>query len=276
MIASPKLWLTYAWADNDDRNVDHIVGKLRSTGIDVYLDREQLRKGHRLWTQIDKFISYPASVDAWAIYVTRNALESEPCQEKLAYALDRALRARGGSFPVIGIFKDRLPREIIPSSIATRLYVHLSDTNWHEDIAASLTGAPLPRVNDPGPVGYELKVIDNERFLIAWPRIGYWPTAAIAFPEGVFTSTAMREKRPDRPVVAMTRFTNGSLERSGMWNLGERRATVFGVASDVFTLGGPFDSIIRFAVKLPSYKGRVAVGGVAGDKFLDLVELDIS
>ena len=91
-----KLWLTYAWKDNEQEDVDHIVAELRRAGIDVRYDRVQLLAGRRLWDQIDASIRDP-DIAAWAIYVTEHSLRSEPCQEELAYALDRTLRTRPSS-----------------------------------------------------------------------------------------------------------------------------------------------------------------------------------
>jgi TIR domain len=108
-----KLWLTYAWVDNEDSDVDHVIVELRKVGFDVHFDRRQIVVGQRLWPQIDKFISDPKQTDAWAIFATKHSLASEACQEELAYALDRALRVRGSDFPLIGIFPAPIDRSLI-------------------------------------------------------------------------------------------------------------------------------------------------------------------
>jgi hypothetical protein len=131
----PKLWLTYAWKDNEDEQVDYVAQEISQRGIEVCVDRTHLIPGQRLWPQLDKAISDPANCDAWAIYVTENSLRSEPCLEELAYALDRALRTRGTSFPIMGIFPAPLDRAIIPSAIATRLYVDLRMKDWAARVA---------------------------------------------------------------------------------------------------------------------------------------------
>jgi hypothetical protein len=130
-----KLWLTYAWKDNEDQDVDHVIQELKRVGLQVGFDRAHIIPGQRLWTQIDKAISDPET-DAWAILATENSLRSEPCLEELAYALDRALRTRGTDFPLIGIFPAPIDRAIIPSAIATRLYVTLQQPNWPALVAA--------------------------------------------------------------------------------------------------------------------------------------------
>src|SRR5688572_20702875 len=96
------LWITYAWKDNENRDVDFIAQELEGAGVRVKLDRWNVQAGKRLWPQIEQFIQDPAESDAWAIYATPNSLGSQPCQEEFAYALDRALRARDVEFPVIG------------------------------------------------------------------------------------------------------------------------------------------------------------------------------
>lgn len=131
-----KLWLTYAWKDNEEQQVDYIVNQLRLAELDVGFDRAHLVPGQRLWSQLDGAISDPQRSDAWAIYATKNSLSSEPCLEELAYALDRALRTRGQRFPIIGIFAEALDRSLIPSAIASRVYVDLRDPNWAEKVAA--------------------------------------------------------------------------------------------------------------------------------------------
>src|SRR6266851_8521471 len=122
-----SLWLTYAWIDNADRDVDFVAQQLADAGIEVKIDRWNLEAGRRLWDQIDSFIRDPARSDAWAMYATENSLRSEKCQEEYAYALDRALDTRGGTFPIIGIFPGSVASDLIPAGIKTRLYVSTAD-----------------------------------------------------------------------------------------------------------------------------------------------------
>jgi len=118
------LWLSYAWVDNEDADVDFVVRKLESHGVEVRLDRTRIVAGHRLWQQIDRNLQAD-DLAGFAICATENSLRSEACQEELAIALDRVLRQKGLSFPLIGIFPTPIERQTIPSAIATRLYVNL-------------------------------------------------------------------------------------------------------------------------------------------------------
>jgi hypothetical protein len=179
-----KLWLTYAWKDNEDQRVDFIIGELAKTGLTVKFDRAHLVPGQRLWDNLDKAITEPGQSDAWAIYATKNSLSSEPCLEELAYALDRALRTHGHQFPLIGIFPEPLDRSIIPSAIATRLYVTLNDAEWAKKVAARAEGNP-PEVN----THVEPYIIANHRTgdvvtLELRPRAGRWFPFMVLVPDG--------------------------------------------------------------------------------------------
>lgn len=170
-----KLWLTYAWIDNENSEIDHVYHELIDAGLQVHLDRTQVVAGQRLWPQIDAGITDPSRCDGWAIYATKRSLESEPCLEEIAYALDRALRTRGTTFPLIGIFPEPLDRALIPSAIATRLYVNLRDPEWKASIVSSLThnssGRSIPR---PSPVICSITTQSWGPCIEFRPRSGRW------------------------------------------------------------------------------------------------------
>jgi len=177
-----KLWLTYAWKDNENADIDHVIAELQRHGIDVRYDRVQLRAGRRLWDQIDAAIRDP-EIRAWAMFVTENSLRSEPCQEEIAYAIDRTLRTRGGDFPLIGIFPEPLDRSIIPSAIATRLYVNLRDPLWVQRVAGGVNDQETQAVSTPPPpFGHELRTIGGKFILEVWPRSGRWYPFGAAVP----------------------------------------------------------------------------------------------
>jgi hypothetical protein len=183
----PKLWLTYAWKDNEAEQVDYVIQSLKAAGIDVHFDRAQLIPGQKLWPQIDAAISDPTRSDAWALYVTENSLRSEPCQEELAYALDRALRTRGETFPVIGIFPAPLDRSLIPSSIAVRLYVDLRDPGWPQKVAAGARGtAPEVSLN-VAPIIVDLHHGPEGQVIEVRPRGGRIYPCLVLVPEAEFT-----------------------------------------------------------------------------------------
>ncbi|WKL57689.1 toll/interleukin-1 receptor domain-containing protein [Asticcacaulis sp. ZE23SCel15] len=169
----PKLWLTYAWKDNETEDVDHIVAELRKAGLDVTFDRVRLLAGRRLWEQISAGIS-DQTVNGWAIFATENSLKSEPCQEELAYALDRTLRTRGATFPLIGLFAGEFDRALIPSALATRLCVNLHSNEWKQQIIDALVGKPTSKQLTPEPFGYKLHNRENGFVLEVWPRTGTW------------------------------------------------------------------------------------------------------
>ncbi len=94
------------------------------------------------------------------IYATQASLTSEACREELAYALDRALNARGGRFPLITLFPATVSREFIPAAIRVRLYVSLTDPDWVERIVASAESREA-RIDLREVLPYQLKVYTN-------------------------------------------------------------------------------------------------------------------
>ncbi len=132
-----KLWLTYAWKDNEDKDVDFIVQELSKTGIDVRFDRRQIIPGRRLWPQIAEFIENPSQSDAWAILLTANSLRSQACKEELSYALDRALHTKGQDFPMFALLHQVAYSEV-PAALRIRLGISLEDADWTGRVLAAV------------------------------------------------------------------------------------------------------------------------------------------
>lgn len=134
------VWITYTWADNEQDDIDFIAQELESFGVDVKLDKLVIGAGKRMWDQIATAITDSKECDAWILVATPKSLQSEPCTEERAYALDRALRSNGAEFPIIGLFQDSVESDLIPPAIRTRLCVSLTDPDWKERIKAAAEG----------------------------------------------------------------------------------------------------------------------------------------
>lgn len=135
---SKRLWLTYAWGNNEDNDIDFLIHKLEAAGLEVKYDRATLLAGRPLWDQLDDQIEWE-NIDAWAIYVTKQSLQSDPCREELSYALSLALRYGRMSFPLIGIFPETVDINLMPKAISTRLFVNLNDPNAIQQIVDGVT-----------------------------------------------------------------------------------------------------------------------------------------
>lgn len=179
-----RLWLTYAWKDNVGNNVDFVIQELQRQGLDVRFDRAELVAGQRLWEQIDRAIR--EGCDGWAIYVTEASLNSQPCQEEIAYALDRTLREGPENFPLIGIFPSKIDRSIVPSALATRLYVDLKDSTWPKRVASGLQGTA--GFQPPGSVPRFVAELHHrpgaDPIIEMRPRAGTWLPFFMGTPKG--------------------------------------------------------------------------------------------
>ncbi len=203
----PSAWLTYAWADNERRDVDYIAQELVQSGIDIKLDRWNLTAGIRLWSQIEKFIQDPRESDAWLLYATQNSLGSEPCREEFAYALDRALNKRGARFPVIALFQSSLNPDLVPAGIRTRLHVSVTDPDWKERIASAIRGES-PSISRMVVEPYDLRIHDFKVWartvaIEVRPLAGTWSpfVAAIPFHENTFVKIGVIRGASGTPPV---------------------------------------------------------------------------
>ncbi|MBA7569610.1 hypothetical protein ES708_11351 [subsurface metagenome] len=137
-----KLWLTYAWKDNEDQNLDYIVQELDKLDLEVKFDRRNLVPGQRLWDQIGKQITDPDQCEAWGILLTSNSLKSGPCIEELAYALDRALEAKGEHFPMFALMTDSITSKDLPPSLKVRLCIPLTNNDWKDQVESACHKRP--------------------------------------------------------------------------------------------------------------------------------------
>lgn len=156
--ARPRLWLTYAWIDKQEGDFSFLVGELDGANVEVRFDKVALVPGQRLWDQIGKEI-IEGSYDGWAYLLTPNSIASEPCREELAYALSRALNAKGARFPLLGLLHG-VRIEDVPPALRVRLCVSLASPDWKEEVRAGLEARP-PRVPRPEQSNYIWKVHDR-------------------------------------------------------------------------------------------------------------------
>jgi hypothetical protein len=179
----PKLWLSYAWLDNDSGDVDFVCQELERGGVMVNIDRWTLGAGRHLWEQIGEFITNPEVCDAWALYATQTSISRRACREELAYALDRALKTRGGDFPLIGITPSLADVHIFPAAIRTRLCVSLEDLHWAERVKAAAEDR-CPNIARHEIAPYAIKLFRTEsRFVIEIrPRTGTWARFFVGVP----------------------------------------------------------------------------------------------
>ncbi len=180
------IWITYAWVDNENHDIDFIAQELESAGLTVKLDRWNVSAGKRLWDQIEDFITSDSQSDGWLLIATNNSLASEACKEEYAYALDRALNSRGENYPVIALFLGQTDQDLIPAGIRSRLYVSITDPDWKDRIVAASEGR-LPHPQKDLIEEYYLKVHwhqggDKPIAIEVRPRAGVWAPFIIGIP----------------------------------------------------------------------------------------------
>tara|TARA_B100000678_G_scaffold286618_1_gene291675 strand:+ start:17641 stop:18438 length:798 start_codon:yes stop_codon:yes gene_type:complete len=179
------LWLTYAWKDNEDGDVEYLAQELRSEGIEVLIDKFTIGAGNHLWSQIDQHISNPDKSDAWAIFATEASLQSKACQEELQYAISRAVSNRGEQFPLIGIFPGNFAADLIPSALSSRLCVSLEDNEWRTRVGSAVKGESFNVDKQPiSPFSLKIHNLGEESFALEIrPRAGSIHPIGVAYPQ---------------------------------------------------------------------------------------------
>lgn len=156
----PALWITYAWADNAEGDFDYLVQKLATAGVQASYDRVALIPGQHLWAQLGARICSD-DLAGWAYLITPSSLASKPCQEELAYALQRAIESKDQAFPLIGLLHNVSIREV-PPALRVRLCVNLLNPDWIEEIRAAVEQRPPAR---QAPIQGDLIVRQHDAYL---------------------------------------------------------------------------------------------------------------
>jgi hypothetical protein len=136
----PRIWLTYAWADNVQGDFSYLVQELDAAGIVATYDKIAIIPGQKLWEQIASRITKDL-INGWGYLITSQSLASEACREELAYALYRTLNSKGDNFPLIGLLHG-VRIDDVPPALKVRLCVSLASPTWKEEIKAGLEGRP--------------------------------------------------------------------------------------------------------------------------------------
>ena len=220
-----SVWLTYAWEDNKEEEVDYIAGELNKIeNIRIKLDRWNLKAGRRLWEQIEYWICDPAKSDAWLFYATQNSLGSKNCREEYAYALDRALSKRGNDFPIIALVQGQVDTSLLPAGIRTRLYVSQNDPDWKERIASGIFGHE-PDVQKKELTPYVLKIhepIISERPITIElrPKAGTWSPFLASIPVSEINKVnpaLLFGPAGERPCIITLNGYNSGRSADGKW-----------------------------------------------------------
>jgi hypothetical protein len=136
----PRIWLTYAWKDDEEGDFTYLVQELRDYGVDATFDKIELIPGRDLWEQISAQIT-KGDLNGWGYLLTQYSVESKPCREELSYALSRALKTKDRQFPLIGLLHG-VRIDNVPPALRVRLCISLTDPDWREQVKAGLEARP--------------------------------------------------------------------------------------------------------------------------------------
>src|SRR5262245_49309462 len=129
------------------------------------------------------------------------------------------LRTRGAEFPLIGIFPAPIDRTMIPSAIATRLYVNLRQPNWARLVADGIKKlSPSAATANITPFVAHVHNVDGREVLEIRPRSGRWYPGAIGVPKGGALEVKMVMPGPSGHPTLDGMVSSGTGEsKDGQW-----------------------------------------------------------
>jgi hypothetical protein len=273
--ARKKAFFTYAWANNQDDDVEFYAQELRKAGLEVKLDRWHLQAGQLIWKQIDEEITDPAKTDAWIVLATAESLASKACREELYTALRRALDRRNDEFPMIGLFDTEVDMDQVPSPLANRLCVSIKDDpeTWIERVVAAVERRQLllPETNlEPFVAKVHRTPHDPmHKYVVELrPRTGVWAPAFAAIPLAevgrtrgmlpVTVFTGPRTRPGDAPPPTPMALMGLTLGRDPQCQVGEQVFQTRLIQEEV----SPSRSLFVYFLELPTV---IAFGTTSGD-----------
>jgi hypothetical protein len=213
MSTRPRVFLTYAWKDNQEKTVDLIIQTLEKQGVEVLYDRSALLGGRRLWEQIGQLITGP-DVHGWVYVVSPSSLSSEGCKEELYLALGRALDTRGADFPLVALMHEGKFSDL-PPSLRIRLGASLEDPAWPEVVLSALQGRPPNRqAQEVLPLTWRLHRTDHY-VLEMRPRLGQVSPYSIGVPHADLPKfDKWLEAPPNSPSMGLPMLMGGGIQKT--------------------------------------------------------------
>jgi hypothetical protein len=147
----PTVFLSYAKADA--QMVDRVARDIQSQGVDVWMDRQDLRAGQEWLPQIEEAIS---KADFMLVFISKSSLDSKWVQREYQAALQQQVKSGGTRLiPVL------LEPVDLPPFLASIQYIDLTesyDAGIHRLLQAlEMAIGPRPKeVIDPGKLAREV------------------------------------------------------------------------------------------------------------------------
>lgn len=136
--AHPRLWISYPWIRNQERDFNYLVPLLKASNIEAAYDSFQLRPDSRLGERIvQRLLSI--GFNGWLYILTHQCLTQRIYTEELTAAIDQTLLSLGADFPMAGLMYG-IAMQQVPPVLRVLPCISLGDPDWKRQLSGILKG----------------------------------------------------------------------------------------------------------------------------------------
>jgi hypothetical protein len=143
-----RLWISYPWITNEERDFTYLVSQLKESNIDATYDAFQLAPGSQLSQRVvQRLLSI--GFDGWMYILTHHCIARKVYTDELTTAIDQTLARMGSDFPMLGLMYG-IASNHVPPALRALPCISLGDQNWKGHVSAILKPGVSRRQKEHG------------------------------------------------------------------------------------------------------------------------------
>ncbi len=134
--ACPRLWISYPWIRNEERDFTYLVSQLKADNIEAVYDSFQLQPNSQLGQKIvQRLLSI--GFDGWLYILTHQCFTRRVYTDELTEAIDQTLFRMGPGFPMAGLMYG-IATQQVPPVLRVMPCISLGDPDWRKHLSGIL------------------------------------------------------------------------------------------------------------------------------------------
>lgn len=134
--ASPRLWISYPWIRNEERDFGYLVHQLKTADIEAVYESFQLQPNSQLGQRIvQRLLSI--GFDGWLYILTHQCFTRRDYTDELTEAIDQTLLRMGPEFPMAGLMYG-IATQQVPPVLRVLPCISLGDPDWKLQLSSIL------------------------------------------------------------------------------------------------------------------------------------------
>jgi hypothetical protein len=135
-VGRPRLWISYPWIRNEERDFNYLVPQLKAANIEAVYDSFQLQPDSRLAERIIQRLM-SIGFDGWVYILTHQCFTRRTYTDELSQAIDETLLKMGPDFPMAGLMYG-IATQQVPAVLRVLPCISLGDPDWKRQVSGIL------------------------------------------------------------------------------------------------------------------------------------------